>query len=159
MLPLPRFPGQRHVKMRVHPPFIGHIGARQIRVHLAACSMCRMPLVTEIEYVLGQFYRVVLMIAACRTLWSTISGHPFDLRRRGGSARVERVCHACGNCRRALLAYAGRPLPHGGAPRALYADFAARYPSAPGAMARVRAEIQAWADAMCDDTDSESECD
>jgi hypothetical protein len=111
-----------------------------IRIHFARCSVCHCPLVAEIEYVLGKFYAVMLMIAACPMLWRTMAEHPFEW----DMATVDARCLACRECRAVLAAYAGRPLPRGGAVRALYTAFATRYSSAKAHMALVRSEVQAW---------------
>lgn len=135
-----RFPGLRHIAMSLRMAWEDEADDDlcNIRIHLARCSVCHCPLVTEIEYVLGKFYAVMLMIAACPTLWRTMADHPFEFR------STHAVCLACRDCRPALAAFVGRPLPRGGAVRALYAAFATRYSSASACMALVRSEVQAW---------------
>ena len=151
-----RFPGQRHVAMRAHPPpFMGGDEAVNIRMRLGACGMCRIPIAIEIEYVIGKFGTVMLMLAKCPALWRIITEHPFDFRRLPGQTRAQRVCHACRDCRPAFSAYIGRPLPAGGAVRTLYNEFAVRYASSTALMLRVRDEIQKFVDDVRDDADDD----
>lgn len=153
--PLPRFPGQRHVQMCVRAPSFDD-ASLCTRVRLARCRMCEGPIVTHFEYVMGEFYTVMHMLAACPTLWRVLAGRPFDLRRPPGGMRVERICHECRRCRRALYAHLARSRPPGGAARALFDGFAARRAAAADEDARARAEVECWYTNVCADADSDA---